>query len=126
MPTHLLRFLLVAAVGPVEAMAEEPLAKGIQDNSFLVEEAYNQEPGVVQHIFNLPSFFTAHAYEITPSFTQGWPVFSQTRRFSNDLQIVAGAAAPIGISSDSPDWGLFFYLSFEHAFVRPRNPSDER
>ena len=22
------------------------------DNSFLVEEAYNQEPGVVQHIFN--------------------------------------------------------------------------
>ena len=23
---------------------------GIQDNSFLIEEAYNQDPGVVQHI----------------------------------------------------------------------------
>ena len=23
----------------------------IEDNSFLIEEAYNQEPGVVQHIF---------------------------------------------------------------------------
>ena len=279
MATHLLRFLLVAAVGPVEAMAEEPLAKGIQDNSFLVEEAYNQEPGVVQHIFNLPSFFTGHAYEITPSFTQEWPVFSQTHQFSytipymfmnnangpadirlnyrlqalmesecvpafaprltlvlptgnkqkgfgngrvgyetnlpfskivgdrwtvhfnagmsifpdvrghdlinynlggsgiyaitrdfnlmlemvanwneevnfavktaratvdrtmtalispgfryafncpNDLQIVAGAAAPIGITSDSPDWGLFFYLSFEYPFVRPRVPPDKR
>jgi hypothetical protein len=274
MATHLLRFLLVVAVGPMAAMAEEPLAKGIQDNSFLVEEAYNQEPGVVQHIFNLPSFFTGHAHEITPSFTQEWPVFSQTHQFSytipytftnnangladmrlnyrlqalmegervpafaprltlvlptgneqkgfgtgrvgyetnlpfskivgdrwtvnfnagmsifpdvrghdlinynlggsgiyavtrdfnlmlemvagrneevdfavktarananrtttalispgfryafncpNDLQIVAGAAAPIGITSDSPDWGLFFYLSFEHAFGRPRD-----
>lgn len=26
--------------------------KHISDNSFLIEEAYNQEPGVVQHIFN--------------------------------------------------------------------------
>ena len=38
----------------------------------------------------------------------------------NDLQIVVGAAAPIGLTSDSPDWGLFFYLSFEHPFVRPQ------
>ena len=30
------------------AFAEE--AKKIQDNSFLIEEAYNQEDGVVQHI----------------------------------------------------------------------------
>ncbi|PYL47388.1 MAG: hypothetical protein DMF40_08590 [Verrucomicrobia bacterium] len=58
MATHSLHFLLVAVVGPVAAMAEKPLAKGIQDSSFLIEEAYNQEPGVVQHIFNLPSFFS--------------------------------------------------------------------
>ena len=31
-------------------IASEPLAKGIQDNSFFIEEAYNQEPSVVQHI----------------------------------------------------------------------------
>ena len=41
----------------------------------------------------------------------------------NDLQIVVGAAVPIGLTSDSPDWGLFFYLSFEHPFVRV--PSDK-
>jgi hypothetical protein len=274
MVTHSLHFLLVAAVGPVAVMAGEPVAKGIQDNSFLIEEAYNQEPGVVQHIFNLPIYFTGDAYEITPSFTQEWPVFSQTHQFSytipytfmnnangpadirlnyrlqalmegecmpafaprltlvlptgnkqkgfgngrvgyetnlpfskivgdrwtvhfnagmsifpdvrghdlinynlggsgiyaitrdfnlmlemvanwneevnfavktaranvdrtmtalispgfryafncpNDLQIVGGAAAPIGITSDSPDWGLFFYLSFEYPFVRSRD-----
>ena len=252
----------------------EPLAKGVQDNSFLIEEAYNQEPGVVQHIFNLPISFTNGEREITPSFTQEWPVFSQTHQFSytvpytftehddgfadirlnyrlqalmesdhvpafsprfslvlpagdenkgfgagcvgyemnlpfskivndrwtvhfnaggsifpdvhghdltnynlgasaiyavthdfnlmfesvagwnqdvdfepssiatvrtsvnrstvalispgaryafnlpNDLQIVAGAAVPVGLTSDSPDWGLFFYLSFEHPFIR--------
>jgi len=60
----------------------EPLAKGIQDNSFLVEEAYNQEPGVVQHIFNLPILFTGHEKDISPSFTQEWPIFTQTHQFS--------------------------------------------
>lgn len=37
--------ILLAAGG---AFAEEP--KKIQDNSFLIEEAYNQEDGVIQHI----------------------------------------------------------------------------
>jgi outer membrane putative beta-barrel porin/alpha-amylase len=258
----------------------DPLAKGIQDNSFLVEEAYNQESGVVQHILNLPILFTGHERDISASFTQEWPIFTQTHQFSytipytflendesengladirlnyrfqalmetrrtpafaprfsfvtptgdadrgfghdrfgyevnlpfskivgdrwtihfnaggsvfpdvkghdlwnynlgasaiyavaenfnlmletvagwnedvdlaavagsaktalakkvdrttmvllspgvryafnlpGDLQIVAGAAAPIGLTSDSPDWGVFFYLSFEHPFVR--------
>jgi hypothetical protein len=268
--------------------AAEPLAKGIQDNSFLVEEAYNQEPGVVQHIFNLPVLFSGHEKDISPSFTQEWPVFTQTHQFSytipytfvrnggwenglsdirlnyrfqalmesermpafaprfsfvtptgdagkgfghdrlgyevnlpfskivsdrwtihfnaggsiftavkghelwnynlgasaiyaagktfnlmletvagwnedvdlaavagsakaaparkvdrtttalispgaryafnlpSDLQIVAGAAVPIGLTSDSPDWGLFFYLSFEHPFVRTSAKNNEQ
>jgi hypothetical protein len=63
-------------------IASEPLAKGIQDNSFFIEEAYNQEPGVVQHIFNLPIDFTNGSREIAPSFTQEWPVFSQRHQFS--------------------------------------------
>jgi hypothetical protein len=244
----------------------EPPAKGIQDNSFFVEEAYNQEPGIVQHIINVPAFFASGNNEVSFSFTQEWPIFTQTHQFSytlpytftqdengfedirlgyrlqalmegertpafaphfslitpagdaskdfghnrlgyeinlpfskivsdrvtlnfnaggslfpdvndrdlwnynlggsaiyavsrnfnlmleavanweqdvdserkidrtvvallspgaryafncpNDLQIVVGAATPIGLTSDSPDWGLFFYLSFEHPFVR--------
>jgi hypothetical protein len=234
--------------------AQEPLAKGIQDNSFFVEEAYNQEAGVVQHIFNLPLFFTQPVFsqthqlsytipytfqenengledirinyrlqalmetERTPAFaprfslvtptgdankgfgsdrlgyevnlpfskivSDRWTlhfnaggsvfpdvhdhdlwnynlgasaIFAVTKDFNlmlesvvnweedaqdtrhvdrtvsalispgaryainlpNDLQIVVGAAVPVGLTSDSPDWGLFFYLSFEHPFVRP-------
>jgi hypothetical protein len=68
--------------------ASEPLAKGIQDNSFFIEEAYNQEPGVVQHIFNLPIDFTNGAREIAPSFTQEWPVFSQIHQFPYTIPYV--------------------------------------
>src|SRR4051794_18185448 len=44
------------ALSPCLASAEEERARrpvdGIMDNSFLIEEAYNQGPGIVQHIFN--------------------------------------------------------------------------
>jgi Putative MetA-pathway of phenol degradation len=70
------------------SMASEPLAKGIQDNSFFVEEAYNQEPGVVQHILNVPIDFTNGSREIAPSFTQEWPVFSQTHQFSYTIPYI--------------------------------------
>jgi hypothetical protein len=258
--------LVICQSSLVTLFSDDPPAKGIQDNSFFVEEAYNQEPGIVQHIINVPAFFTSGDKEVSFIFTQEWPIFSQTHQFSytipytftesengfraiflnyrlqalmegertpafaprfslitpagaaskgfghdrlgyeinlpfskivservtlnfnagaflfpdvndrdlwnynlggsaiyavtrdfnlmleavavweedvdhaknvdrtvtalispgaryafnlpNDLQIVVGAAAPIGLTSDSPDWGLFFYLSFEHPFVR--------
>jgi hypothetical protein len=77
---------LLVVAGPVSPVAtliaSEPLAKGIQDNSFFIEEAYNQEPGVVQHILNVPINFMNGSREVAPSFTQEWPVFSQTHQFS--------------------------------------------
>jgi Putative MetA-pathway of phenol degradation len=83
---------LVFAAGPMSPLttliASEPLAKGIQDNSFFVEEAYNQEPGVVQHILTVPIDFTNGSREIAPSFTQEWPVFSQTHQFSYTIPYI--------------------------------------
>jgi hypothetical protein len=45
----------------------------------------------------------------------------------NDAQLVIGAALPVGLTSDSPEWGMFFYCSFEHPFVRtdPRQVKQE-
>ena len=61
-------------------------AEGIQDNSFLIEEAYNQEPGVVQHILNVIQSVNRRAgpdeREWSFVFTQEWPVFSQTHQLS--------------------------------------------
>jgi hypothetical protein len=40
--------LLAAGLNPVDAAEKDPrLAAALQGNSFLIEEAYNQEPGVV-------------------------------------------------------------------------------
>jgi hypothetical protein len=59
---------------------------GIMDNSFFVEEAYNQEPGVVQHIFNAiythQSFDGSDENRVDLLFTQEWPLFSQRHQLS--------------------------------------------
>ncbi|MBI2227597.1 MAG: transporter [Deltaproteobacteria bacterium] len=62
--------------------AEERPIDVIEDNSFLIEEAYNQEAGVVQHIFNFVYTNDSRNRGWSFSFTQEWPVFSQDHQFS--------------------------------------------
>ena len=64
--------------------AEE--VKKIQDNSFLLEEAYNQEDGVVQHIQMFQYFKKTKNWQYT--FTQEWPVPKQTNQFSYTIPVV--------------------------------------
>jgi hypothetical protein len=52
----------------------------IQDNSFLVEEAYNQEFGFVQHISNF--VYLADSKDWAYTFTQEWPVTGIRHQFS--------------------------------------------
>ncbi len=80
-----LDLLLAAAL-----VAGEPGgARPIQDNSFLIEEAYNQEEGVIQHIFNYQRVRGSGRWQAT--FTQEWPVSGVTHQVSYTLP--AGAAA---------------------------------
>jgi hypothetical protein len=74
---------LLAALAPGAAGAEE--APPIRDNSFLVEEAYNQEPGVVQHISNFAGYLEHRDWVST--FTQEWPVFTQRHQLSYTLSL---------------------------------------
>lgn len=53
-------------------------AKGIQDNSFLIEEAYNQEPGVVQSFATLRGQGRDRFF----AFTQEFPVGGQEHQLS--------------------------------------------
>lgn len=79
-------FLLLAAAaaaaGGQSGAAEKasPPADVIQDNSFLIEEAYNQEPGVVQHINSFLRTHPGGAWLYT--FTQEWPVPKETHQLS--------------------------------------------
>jgi len=62
--------------------AEERPIDVIEDNSFLIEEAYNQEAGVVQHIFMAVYNKDSQNRGWNFNFTQEWPVFSQDHQFS--------------------------------------------
>ena len=59
--------------------SSEPFA--IVDNSFLVEEAFNQEPGIFQNIVG----FQRHDRVWALAFTQEWPVVSQKHQLSYTL-----------------------------------------
>lgn len=63
--------------------AEE--VKKIQDNSFLLEEAYNQEDGVVQHIQMFQYMKKSKDWQYT--FTQEWPVPKQTHQLSYTIPV---------------------------------------
>lgn len=79
---------LAVAFLPVALSAQQPdTARPIQDNSFLVEEAYNQERGVVQHISTFQRMEGAWAY----SFTQEWPIGGIRHQLSYAIPILHDA-----------------------------------
>src|SRR5437867_2660866 len=80
---------LLALISAWPVIAAERNVEGVLDNSFFIEEAYNQEPGVVQHIFNAVYGFRpangSDEHDFDFAFTQEWPLFSQTHQFSYTL-----------------------------------------
>ena len=75
---------LIISINTADALAaegERPIDV-IEDNSFLIEEAFNQEPGVVQHIFTAHHNSDSRRRGWEFNFTQEWPIFSQDHQFS--------------------------------------------
>ena len=83
--------LFAAAVRPAGAQEAAPIA----DNSFLIEEAYNQEPGVVQHInaFTRPDGGDAWGF----SFTQEWPFTGMRHQLSYTVPVTHADGAGTGL-----------------------------
>src|SRR5204863_5787805 len=77
--------LLLAAPATQTGAQVRAAAPSISDNSFLIEEAYNQEPGVVQHISAFQLFRGADAWAY--SFTEEWPLFGRTHQLSFTVPI---------------------------------------
>ena len=82
---------LVVALIPAVLSAQKPTGP-VQDNSFLMEEAYNQEARVVQHIsvFNHSSSDGSWGY----AFTQEWPFRSQRHQLSYTIPIAHAPGNP--------------------------------
>ena len=66
---------------------------GIEDNSFLIEEAYNQDPGVVQHISQFQQDLRSKAFDFL--FTQEWPIGG----IANQLSYAIPVTKPDGSSA---------------------------
>jgi hypothetical protein len=70
-----------------------PLTAQIQDNSFLIEEAYNQEYGVVQHIGN---FARSTSGDWAFAFTQEWPLGGIRHQLSYTIPLQSDDATGTG------------------------------
>jgi len=76
-----------------DPQAEDRLVDGIMDNSFLVEEAYNQEAGVVQHIatgiVSWDDSGDTTLHEAVFGFTQEWPLGGRTHQLSYTIPLTS-------------------------------------
>ncbi|HEX2722297.1 MAG TPA: hypothetical protein VHM24_05225 [Gemmatimonadaceae bacterium] len=98
------RLLLAASLLFASPIAAQPAdtahAPPIQDNSFLIEEAYNQEAGVVQHITTFQ--LRRHSSDLDAAFTQEWPFRSIRHQLSYDVPYTrvdgSGGIGDIGIN----------------------------
>jgi len=64
---------------PLLQAAKGAFSTAIADNSFFIEEAFNQEPGVIQHISNFV-YFRNEGFSYV--FTEEWPVPAQRHQLS--------------------------------------------
>lgn len=90
-----------AADSTVELLAAPKTAPGpgpIQDNSFLIEEAYNQEDGVIQHISFVQLLNT---HDVIYTQTDEWPV----RTLKHQLSVTAGLNRSGSYPAAGPGWG---------------------
>ena len=86
------KWLLAAMMAAAPLLsAQEP----ISDNSFFLEEAYNQDPGVVQHI---GTFERMRGGDWGAAFTQEWPLFSQQHQLSYSVPFAESGLGDVGLS----------------------------
>jgi hypothetical protein len=106
----------LAVVAAVLLLPATGLAQGkkfeITDNSFLIEEAFNQEKGIFQNIFN---WTRNRSGEWEGSFTQEWPAPAITHQLSYTVPF-AGGGPPAHVGGVLLNYR---YQALEEAAGRP-------
>lgn len=77
--------IILLPMTSVIVCAQQQTVQPIEDNSFLIEEAYNQEKGVIQYI---NSFYRTRNGDFAYGFTNEIPVGGQRHQFSYTVQVV--------------------------------------
>lgn len=104
----MLWLLLAGAMANAQNLDQDKEPSPIQDNSFLVEEAYNQEPGVIQHISTFSRLWNSRDWSYT--FTEEFPGRRNPRhQFSYTL-----VGMHVGAFSDSGAGFGDVYLNYRY------------
>lgn len=103
--TGLLFLLLSTSV--LAAQDQDADAPYTEDNSILLEEAYNQEFGVVQHIA-LATFSGPRHRDLAFEVTQEWPFATQRDQLSYTLTLIR----PDGRSAGTGDFAVHYRRQF--------------
>jgi hypothetical protein len=104
----------VAGLLAEQAVHAQPAPFGIIDNSFLVEEAFNQDAGTFQNIL---SWTRNQSGEWEASFTQEWPVLVTRHQLSYSVPLSGGAGAGVHLGSVQVNY------RYQAANEGPRNPA---
>jgi hypothetical protein len=90
-----MKILCLLVLGAARVAAAQDPAPPIRDNSLLVEEAYNQEAGVVQHALLFGRDRASRDWEL--GFTQEWPLGGETHQLSYTIPVVrSGVRTGVG------------------------------
>ena len=79
---HFFIMLMITGFGGY-LYAQDEYPETIADNSFLIEEAFNQDVRVVQHIFKFSVTRPSHDNDF--SFAQEWPLFAHAHQISYSI-----------------------------------------
>jgi hypothetical protein len=77
---------ITCCLSPARAAQHQAAAVALADNSFLIEEAYNQERGVVQHVLLFARERRATNWAL--GFTQEWPAWSERHQVSYTVPLI--------------------------------------
>ncbi|MCU1229291.1 MAG: hypothetical protein JWO97_2175 [Acidobacteria bacterium] len=78
--------ILLALMFAAASLGAQTTGSSIQDNSFLIEEAYNQDAGVVQHIQTFSR--ATRGGDFVYAFTQEWPAPGVKHQLSYTLPLL--------------------------------------
>jgi outer membrane putative beta-barrel porin/alpha-amylase len=92
-------FFILSSSFSQDALPAAETPAPIQDNSFLVEEAYNQEDGVIQHISTFERLTNSRAWVYTQ--TDEWPF----RSYKHQLSVTLAATHAGSFARSGAGWG---------------------
>jgi hypothetical protein len=96
----------------------QQFSEAIEDNSFLIEEAYNQDDRVVQHIFN--GYYLTRTKDFSFTFTQEWPMGGQSHQISYTLDYQLFSERSSGLGDALLNYRYQLWDEKEWCWIAPR------